>query len=208
MAAEFWSVLGLGFILGLRHALEPDHVIAVSTVATRSKSFVKSAGAGIYWGIGHTLTLFVIGMILFPLKQTIPDSIGIALEGFVAVVIILLGVRTLQYFKGSNKGKEIRSKSISFLIGTVHGLAGSGAFVLLAMAKVDLVREAAVFILIFGLGTILGMLVFAVLISSPFILLSKNNEGSVRIIGMIAGVSSMAFGLFYLYEIGIFSLLK
>lgn len=204
MFSGFATMLGLGFLLGARHAIEPDHVVAVSTVASKTKSFVQAASAGVSWGVGHTLTLLVIGMILLPFGQTIPEHIALSLELLVAVVIIALGVSTLLFFRKKYPAheKKIRSNQSSFLIGTVHGLAGSGAMILLTMTQVEQISEAAIFILIFGLGTILGMLAFAVLFSLPFIYLSHRTKGLERYLGIGAGIFSIAFGLFFIYEIG------
>lgn len=205
MLSGFATILGLGFLLGIRHAIEPDHVVAVSTVASKTKSFTQAASAGISWGIGHTFTLFIIGMILLPIGQTIPEHIALSLELIVALVIIGLGISTLLFFKKKKSSVaegKIRSNQSSFMIGTIHGLAGSGAMILLTMAQVEQLSEAAVFILIFGMGTILGMLAFAVLFSLPFIYLSHRTKGMERYLGIGAGIFSIAFGLFFIYEIG------
>lgn len=205
MLVELTSIFSIGFLLGLRHAFDPDHVVAVSTVATRTKSLLQSAAAGIFWGIGHTMTLFVMGMILLPLGQTVPDNIGLMLEMAVAVLIIVLGISALLFFmkKQDDMNQAIkRPKRKSLFIGIVHGLAGSGALVLLTMSKADSLTEAAGFILIFGVGTILGMLTFALLISLPFVYLPKNTFGLERILGTSAGIFSVAFGFYFLYEIG------
>lgn len=204
MFSSFATILSLGFILGAKHAIEPDHIVAVSTVASKTKSFVQSAKAGISWGIGHTLTLFIIGMILLPFGKTIPENVALSLELLVALVIIGLGLSTIFFFKKNieNKDRKVRSNQSSFLIGTVHGLAGSGAMIILTMSQVNSLSQAAIFILIFGLGTILGMLSFAVLFSVPFVYFSKYKKGFEKSLGIGAGIFSIAFGGFFIYQIG------
>ena len=205
MIAQFLSIFGLGFLLGVKHALEPDHIVAVSTVASKTNKITQAAATGIYWGIGHTFTLFVIGMILIPIGKTIPSEIEMSLEILVALVIIGFGISTIIYFskKKMGDGKEsVRSKQNSFLIGVVHGLAGSGALIILAMSMVEHITEAAIFILLFGLGTILGMISFACVFSFLFHFFAKRRLGLERALGMGAGVFSILFGIFFIYEVG------
>ena len=99
MEATFISILALGFILGIKHALEPDHVIAVSTIASRSKRLWSSSLAGVFWGIGHTLTLFIIGIIVILMKGQIPEKWAMSLEFLVGIMLVYLGVKTIISFR-------------------------------------------------------------------------------------------------------------
>jgi ABC-type nickel/cobalt efflux system permease component RcnA len=228
MEISFLSILALGFVLGIKHAIEPDHVIAVSTIASQSKKLLKSTLAGVFWGIGHTATLFIIGVILILMKGEIPEKWAMSLEFLVGIMLVYLGLTTILSFKNvhihqhahdGNEHKHLHSHShngqhqhnhqhrnVSYLkslfIGLVHGLAGSGAMVLLTMSTVKSVWEAAVYILIFGAGTILGMLFFTTLIGIPFVFSAKKrvlNQALTRLTGVI----SIAFGVYYMYNLAV-----
>lgn len=230
MGLELFTIFGIGFLLGLRHTFDPDHIVAVSTIASRTGNIFKAATSGIFWGIGHTLTLFIVGVILIGLKATVPETVALSMELLVGIMLVILGWTTFQSFrrkKGhihihehkdgerhvhfhshtetddhAHDDKQISSANTkSLLIGVIHGLAGSGALVLLTMTSMNTMAEAALYILIFGIGTILGMMIFALLIGLPFVLLSKYASNIEQKLGMAAGLFSIAFGLFFMYEI-------
>src|SRR3954470_22694276 len=99
MEISFLSILALGFVLGIKHAIEPDHVIAVSTIASQSKKLFRSTLAGVFWGIGHTATLFIIGVILILMKGEIPEKWAMSLEFLVGIMLVYLGLTTITSFK-------------------------------------------------------------------------------------------------------------
>ncbi|MGX9134239.1 HoxN/HupN/NixA family nickel/cobalt transporter [Rummeliibacillus sp. JY-2-4R] len=240
MDVTIFSVLALGFVLGIKHAIEPDHVIAVSTIASQSKKLWQSSLAGVFWGIGHTATLFIVGIIIILMKGEIPDKWAMSLEFLVGVMLVYLGVKTIISFKNihihthshaqdeedlnlleeeeedhihvhshKNEGKHHHHhhhKKTTYLgstlIGLVHGLAGSGAMVLLTMSTVNSVGEAAIYIMIFGLGTVIGMLFFTTIIGIPFVL-SKKSTNISGTLGVITGAISVIFGAYYMYNLGI-----
>ncbi|MCR2821575.1 sulfite exporter TauE/SafE family protein [Lederbergia panacisoli] len=211
MSVALLSILSIGFVLGVKHAIEPDHVIAVSTIASRSKKLWQATLAGVFWGIGHTATLFIIGIILILIKNDISDKWAMSLEFLVGIMLVYLGIASiLSYKKGAhvhrsfNKEESARN-SLSYykslFIGLVHGLAGSAAMILLTMSTVGNVWQGALYILIFGLGTILGMLLFTTIIGIPFVL-SKGRSGMNRSLTIATGVISAVFGLYYMYNLG------
>ncbi|MCQ6275822.1 sulfite exporter TauE/SafE family protein [Bacillus sp. V3B] len=228
MEVTLFSVLALGFILGIRHAIEPDHVIAVSTIASQSKKLWHASLAGVFWGIGHTITLFIIGIILILMKGEIPEKWAMSLEFLVGIMLVYLGVKTILSFKNihihhhqhdGDKHKHVHShqnsgehkhkhhhKNTTYLqstfIGLVHGLAGSGAMVLLTMSTVKNVEEAAIYILLFGVGTVIGMLFFTTIIGIPFVL-SKKRKTMSRPLGITTGIISTVFGVYYMYNLGV-----
>ncbi|MED4203933.1 sulfite exporter TauE/SafE family protein [Neobacillus mesonae] len=211
MEITLLSILALGFILGLKHAIEPDHVIAVTTIASQSKKLWNASLAGVFWGIGHTATLFIIGIILILIKNDISDKWSMSLEFLVGIMLVYLGIVSILSFRksGREEGHTHTDKSYikgsymkSVVIGLIHGLAGSAAMVLLTMSTVDSVWEGALYILIFGLGTITGMLTFTTIIGLPFVLSTKRKKIN-RSLTLTAGIVSTVFGVYYMYNLGV-----
>lgn len=228
------SVLAIGFILGIKHAVEPDHVIAVSTIASKSNKIWQVSLAGIFWGIGHTATLFIVGITFILMKGEIPETWAMSLEFLVGIMLVYLGVTTILSLKNihvhehEHDGHEHQHKHIhshqhegnhehihehihehkkvsllkSTLIGFIHGLAGSGAMILLTMSTVKSVWEAVMYILVFGVGTVIGMLFFTTIIGIPFVL-SKKRLNMNRALTMTMGAISTVFGIYYMYNLGI-----
>lgn len=197
------AVLFAGLLLGIKHALEPDHIVAVSTIAVRSKSMWKSALTGVFWGIGHTATLFLFGIFLILMKQNLSEQAALTLEFFVGIMLVYLGLAAL-FKKYSEKEMEKNtgnSNKKSVFIGFVHGLAGSAAMVLLTMSISENIWQGALYILAFGFGTVIGMLSFSALLSVPVIMAKKRKGISGNII-KITGVISFCFGLYYMYNLG------
>jgi len=210
MDVTLFSILSLGFILGIKHAIEPDHIIAVSTIASRSKKLSQSALAGIFWGIGHTATLFFIGITFILMKNSISDKVSMSLEFLVGVMLVYLGiVNVLSVNKNQLHDHGNRSQYgdkhyfvKSSFIGLVHGLAGSAAIVLLTMSTVNSFWQSAAYILIFGGGTIAGMLLFTTVIGIPFVFSSSKKEIN-SLFTIISGLISVMFGLYYMYNLAI-----
>ncbi|MED4203723.1 sulfite exporter TauE/SafE family protein [Neobacillus mesonae] len=228
MDATLLSVLALGLVLGIKHAIEPDHVIAVSTIASQSKKLWQASLAGVFWGIGHTATLFIVGVVVILMKGEIPEKWAMSLEFLVGIMLVFLGIKTIISFKNihihthkhdGDEHKHVHShktigehdhphkhKKTTYLgstfIGLVHGLAGSGAMVLLTMSTVKSVGEAAIYIIVFGVGTVIGMLFFTTIIGIPFVLSKKRTTISGSL-GIITGVISTIFGVYYMYNIGV-----
>lgn len=141
--------LGLGFMLGLRHATEADHVVAVATIVSERRSVLASAVVGMYWGIGHTLSLLVAMLVVLALGTAIPEDIAGLLEFAVAVMIIGLGLRLLWVSAGAparamhlpdtspGRAMPLRNGVKPLLIGAMHGLAGSAALIVLIQAEIS-----------------------------------------------------------------------
>ncbi|WP_028782275.1 sulfite exporter TauE/SafE family protein [Thalassobacillus devorans] len=211
MWQTFLPSLVLGFLMGLKHAIEPDHIVAVTTIATRSKKLWHSTLAGVFWGIGHTATIFLVGMLFITLKQGIPSGMALSLEFLVGIMLVYLGIKNMLIGKEKNKDdngenhKHDKKEKLyikSSFIGFVHGLAGSAAMVLLTMGTVQSIWQGALYILIFGGGTIAGMLLFTTIIGLPFVYSSKQiNLNHSLTVG--AGALSFLFGVYYMYNLGI-----
>lgn len=99
MEFSLLSVLFFGFILGIKHSIEPDHIIAVSTMVGTNKKLWRSTLTGLFWGIGHTSTLFIVGMILVLLKGELPEVWAMSLEFLVGIMLVYLGFKSMASIK-------------------------------------------------------------------------------------------------------------
>ena len=208
---------GFGLLLGIKHAFEADHLIAVSTIVSEQKKPSRAALIGTYWGIGHTTTLFIVGLVALLLKISIPERISLILELLVGIMLIILGIRavfkrTLSYHSHvhHHEGMEhthVHSShshrhSRSFVIGAIHGLAGSGALMILVLSTIRSLFEGVLYILLFGLGSVISMSILSFIIGLPFIYSTRKFEHLDKFLRLIAGVLSIFFGIFMIYEIG------
>lgn len=186
-------------MLGMRHATDPDHIVAVTTIVTRERSVVKAAGLGAIWGLGHTITLLVVGGAIIAFKIGFNARVGLSMELCVAVMLIVLGL--LNLFDAKMKGGA-PSSSRPFFVGVVHGLAGSAAAALLIVPLMDDPRWAALYLLTFGLGTIVGMSVVTISIAAPSLLAAAHMPNLQRSLRVASGAVSVVFGLYLAHKIG------
>lgn len=208
MSFEWLTVLGIGLLLGVRHAFDPDHFIAVSTIASRTGNVMKSAASGVFWGSGHTLMLLLIGVPLVMMKTAVPPGVEVAMECIVGVMLIVLGWTSIRTFRKSSPHPESPASGQpdqklnfkSFFVGMVHGMAGSGALVLLVISTLDGWAQAVLYILVFGCGTVAGMTLFALIIGYPFTIVRRHDRIR-QSLGMTAGVISLLFGVYYIQDI-------
>lgn len=233
-------LLTLGFALGLKHATEADHLVAVTTIVSEHRSVWRSAVVGGLWGLGHTVALFAAGSVLILLRVPVPEGVRVALELAVALMIILLGTRVLYHvlrrrrdvhvhahahggrththlhFHGaSDSHRADDSQAVAharhggmwgwrpLAVGVVHGLAGSAALTLFVLAEV--MRGGSrllgfAYLLIFGLGSVGGMLLMSALVSLPFALTAARFRRIEVPVRLLAGCLSIAFGVYYAWE--------
>ena len=260
------AILGFGFLLGMRHATDPDHVIAVSTIVSRERSIVKAGLIGALWGVGHTVTILIVGAAIIVLGIAIPTRLGLTMEFSVGLMLILLGVLNLtgtltwitdkfspahpkvegshahlhehdaklhihwhthagasqhhgesmappRWFersaaKAQQSGATASTKLGLFhtlrplFIGLVHGLAGSAAVALLVLSTIHNPKWAVLYLLIFGVGTVAGMMLITAVISLPFSFAGYKFAWLNRGLIVGSGVLSLAFGVFVCYHIG------
>jgi sulfite exporter TauE/SafE len=198
METSILSILGLGLLLGLRHSLDADHLIAVSTIATRTKSSLKAGVTGAFWGIGHSVTILLIGAIVLLIKVPIPEQLDSLFGWIVALLLIFLGLKTIRVSRNLNtlfqdKSSLKKYHSRSFFIGLIHGLAGSAALLLLILNKVDDVATGMLFLTLFGIGSIIGMFLCAMMFSIP-IRVAKTEKIQKGVLFTI-GLLSTCFGI-------------
>jgi High-affinity nickel-transport protein len=250
---SFLSVIAIGFFLGMRHATDPDHVIAVTTIVSRQNKISRAALTGIVWGIGHTITILVVGTAIILFGLVIPTRLGLSMEFSVALMLVVLGVMNVAAFVRSARsitqgktgatpqshphshGGHVHTHAhgrapeshpdasdttplarmdrwfgrIGFyrqlrplLVGIVHGLAGSAAVALLVLTTIRDPRWAVAYLLVFGVGTVAGMMLITMSIASAFNFFGRKHASfSVRL-GLASGILSLAFGLLLVYQIG------
>ena len=226
--AGLLTFIAIGFLLGMRHATDADHVVAVSTIVTREHNVKRSAWIGVAWGIGHTLTIMAVGGAIILFRFTVSPRIGLSMELAVAVMLILLGLRNVtgtmstvvralphpENTGASHHHPEVEAIDGWFaryrtyqlvrplVIGIVHGLAGSAAIALLVLSTISNVRWAIAYLAVFGIGTILGMMLITLAIGSTFAFGQRRFSRIGHHFGLAAGLISLAFGIFIAYQIG------
>ena len=174
---------------GLEHAFEADHLLAVNTLVSHRENLKQSLKDGIFWGIGHTTTIFLVGILMIGFKLNIGENIFKNFEAGVGIMLIFLGIYRMSklYFPKQHIHTRNTSRA-AFGVGLIHGLAGSGALVVLVISQMKTPSEGLMYILIFGLGSIFGMFLAAYLFSIPYtksLLKSKKLQASLVIISSL-----------------------
>lgn len=187
-------------LLGMRHATDPDHIVAVSTIVSHERSLWRACRIGALWGLGHTLTLFLVGGAILLWRLVFSPRLGLALELLVALMLVALGALNLRRAPGSAPAPRPGLRPL--LIGIVHGLAGSAAATLLVLPLIHDLRWAALYLLVFGLGTVVGMALITLAIAAPSLYVAGRVARLSEGIRVAAGLSSLCFGLYLVYQIG------
>ena len=174
---------------GLEHAFEADHLLAVNTLVSHRENLKQSLKDGIFWGIGHTTTIFLVGILMIGFKLNIGENIFKNFEAGVGIMLIFLGIYRMSklYFPKEHTHTHNTSRA-AFGVGLIHGLAGSGALVVLVISQMKTPFEGLMYILIFGLGSIFGMFLAAYLFSIPYtksLLKSKKLQASLVIVSSL-----------------------
>ncbi len=224
------AVLLYGFLLGLKHATEADHLAAVSTIVSERSGHLASALLGAFWGLGHTFSLFVAGILVLVLNFQIGPETERALEFCVGIMLTVLGVNAirrlrrgkLHVHKHSHAGKEHEHLHIhrdgendgtethhgfsfqprALIIGMIHGLAGSAALMLLVIPTIDSRTVGLLYIAIFGIGSIAGMAIMTFLVGLPFRLSMLRYGQFNLLLQIVAGAVSIVLGLWIVFENG------
>jgi len=186
-------------LLGMRHATDPDHVVAVTTIVSRERSIWKSSSVGALWGIGHTLTIFIVGGAIILFKLAFTPRLGLSLEFTVALMLMLLGVLNLLNIPAR---PATTTNMRPFFVGVVHGLAGSAAATLLILPLIEDIQWAILYLVVFGFGTIAGMAFITLAVAAPAVFAAARVHGLQRWIRVTSGAVSLAFGVYLGYKIG------
>ena len=220
-------VIGLGLILGVRHSTDADHVVAISTIVSKQRNIRSAAVLGSVWGLGHTITISIVGALIILFGVKISPRVGLTMEFCVALMLILLGVLNLSgimqkittHFtriaidRDTTAGSASRLRrslerfgSYQFIrplaIGLVHGLAGSAAVALLVLSTIRDPIKATMYLLIFGVGTMIGMMGMTAMMAVPLAYAGKRFSQVSRYLEIATGVVSLCFGSFLVYQLG------
>jgi cytochrome c biogenesis protein CcdA len=204
------ALLGLGLLLGMRHATDPDHVVAVAAIAARTRRLPAAAWLGVVWGLGHTLTIFVVGAAIILFNVVVPPRVGLTLEFAVALALIAVGLLNLNRPHrhddrwdpdGGTDGRRVPAGR-AFVVGLVHGLAGSAAVALLVLATVRDPWWACGYLLVFGFGTMLGMALVTVSLVTPLAAAGDRWHSFGRWSRLVTGTLALGFGLWLVYQVG------
>jgi hypothetical protein len=226
MDIHILSLLGFGFLLGLKHALDIDHIAAVSTIVKVSKNVFRSTYVGMVWGVGHLAALFVVGLLVILFKLRIPEHFSQWIELAVAIMLVGFGVHLLwKIFHGAvlhvhthehdkiiHIHPHVHTYAIEhqhdqipqhhqlpfsrkpLFIGILHGLAGSSGVMLVVLATISSPAVGFFYLLIFGAGSTVGMMLMTALISVP-ISLAGGHVRATRILQFTAGTFSIVMGI-------------
>lgn len=197
-------------VIGFGHAFEPDHLVAVGNIVTKRNNLKQSIADGIYWGFGHTSTIFLIGLLMIVGKSTFLTGYFGYLEAGVGLMLIILGVcRLFNYYrniKSDSKHNQIEPSNqndghhLAYGVGLIHGLAGSGAMILLVMAEVKGSLNSMLYLLIFGIGSVIGMMIAAGIFSLPFSKRMSKNENVYFGLVLLSSLLCIFYGTYVIFE--------
>jgi high-affinity nickel permease len=225
----------LGFFIGLQHALEADHIAAVASLSAEKTGLRRIARHGMFWGLGHALTLMVFGGVVFALKLSLDPKLSTMLEAAVGAMLVVLGGRIVyklvrdrihfhahrhregdvHFHAHSHAGETVRHRDSShahlhpshgwrrsFSVGLMHGLAGSAALVALTASTASTPALGLAFMLLFGIGSTLGMAAFSAVIAVPLTLTAMTLTWANRALQFSAGLVALGFGAWIMIENG------
>jgi hypothetical protein len=187
------AAIMLGIAECARHSLEPDHLAAVSVLIGDSRSARKSAWLGAVWGLGHTLSLIAMSIMLVGFETALPDAADGVFTLIVAATLIVLGLRSLWRPPHQHPGRKVRSPLQALFVGMIHGLAGSSALTAMVFATLPSSSARLIFIIVFGLGSIVGMA--AVSGAAGAWLQRVERPGSMTALRIVIGTASIAIGV-------------
>jgi hypothetical protein len=217
---ELMASSGLGSLLGMRHALEPDHLAAVTTLVTGERSSSKAAWLGACWGLGHTASLIAVGTALVLLRTQMPVRVSEAFEFLVALMLVGLGLRAIylasrqgpagpvhvhhhgtrvHVHQGAPAHIHIGAWTLArrpLVVGAIHGLAGSGALTALVLTTLPSTAARITYMAVFGLGSTIGMAALSGLLGWPLARVGQH-RGLARALSLAVGCVSTALGIFY-----------
>lgn len=220
-------VLGLGFMIGMKHALEADHIAAVASLAAGNRSVNETTKLGLAWGLGHTVTLFLVGSVVLLADTVVPETLAHMLEFAVGIMLTVLGIDVMvrmmrkkahfhthdhgdnhHFHAHRHKQEERHDKAAihghnhpsglpirALLVGLVHGLAGSAALVLLTLSTITSLWLGLTYMVLFGIGSIVGMALLSCVIVLPLRFTAKRLTWAWHGLNVSIGAITMVFGV-------------
>lgn len=232
------SLLAFGFLLGMKHAVEADHLAAVATLAARRGTLFGALRQGAAWGLGHTITLLIFGGVVLALGHAIPARLDLLLQLVVGLMLVALGVdllrrEVLQAPVLVDRAPATPSESASMrsgrayafatvwssvpdphpgepaslipgralMVGMMHGMAGSAALIVLSLNAAPSAIVGIAYILVFGLGSILGMAMLSTMIAIPLRATSASLAGLRRTMTLAVALFGCGLGLSVIYRV-------
>jgi ABC-type nickel/cobalt efflux system permease component RcnA len=222
-------IIATAFMLGLGHSLDPDHIVAVSTILCKCTSLRKSVVSATAWGAGHSVTVLLIGLLVLALRISIPDSVVQLFELAAGAMLVVLGAlllrpiiaqrihthhhrnasgdssQTHSHLKEDKKGLVHSHNHVhkSVFTGILQGMAGSAALMLVTLTTVSSAELGLIFIGVFGVGVILGMVCIACVISSVLNYTATHLERVHEKISLLTGSISIGFGIFLIIQMAL-----
>ncbi len=198
-------------VVGFGHAFEADHLVAVSNIITKRDKLNLAIKDGIFWGLGHTSMIFLIGLVVILGKVAVDETVFSWFEAMVGVMLIGLGsYRLFQFFRHRHLHHQNihhehhplmdhhHNHHLAYGIGLIHGLAGSGAMILLVMTEIQDSFDSLLYLVIFGVGSIAGMLVAAGIFSLPFSRKLHGKHGLQSGLILLSSILCIGYGAFVL----------
>jgi len=174
----------IGLLVGMRHALDADHVAAVASLVSVDKGLTKKQALnhGMFWGIGHSITLILVASVVIIMGQSLPATWSLWLETAVGVMLVFLGISIFYRFRSlpSNKhsSKQVSDggvvKGRALAVGSMHGLAGSSVLMIILMESMPDLMSRILYLILFSVGSIIGMVIVSGLISLPLVKAQMN----------------------------------
>ena len=225
------ALLGFGFVLGLRHALEADHLAAVSTIVSTRRNVRGASLVGALWGLGHTVALLLVALAVVGLHAEIPPRLAASLELGVSAMLIGLGLNVLWTLRrggqlhhhahthgrhlhvhphlhagaapAADGHHQVSSMRRPFLVGLVHGLAGSAALMLVVAASIPSPAMALAYVAVFGIGSVGGMTAMSAMVGAPLAMVTARFARAETALRAGAAVASVSIGVLVAWEIGV-----
>jgi nickel/cobalt exporter len=194
------SSLLLGLLLGIRHAGDADHVATIATVVVGRSNLLGAIRTAILWGLGHSLTFFAVGLAIVVFGLHLPAEFETGVELAIACSLLVLGGIQLVRARQNQVAQKDPHASKPLLLGSLHGLAGSAGVALLALAAIQSKHEALLYLVLFALGTMIGMAAITLLLAWSF-RISSSFAWFRRSLVLAAGVISCLCGLSILVQL-------
>lgn len=218
-----FGILGLGFVLGMQHAFEADHLAAVWSIAASRTNIADIVKHGLTWGLGHTVTLFLFAGAALLIGHAIPDYLSRPLEGAVGVMLVCLGADLLWRLRRTGvrsngrmtdlhghgsahglahaDGRAVGFRWRTLMVGLMHGMAGSAALLVLVVSQAASPAHSLLYVLFFGIGSMIGMAAISSAIAVPMVISARVLTLVNRLLQLVAAAAAIVIGVMTLWKV-------